>query len=37
MSEVLNIVDKAQIAGAEPSSRGPAWGILLGLLLAFRK
>ncbi|XP_046538128.1 ly6/PLAUR domain-containing protein 4 [Equus quagga] len=37
VSEVLNIVEKAQIAGAEPSSRGPAWGILLGLLLAFRK
>ncbi|XP_004440165.1 PREDICTED: ly6/PLAUR domain-containing protein 4 [Ceratotherium simum simum] len=36
VTEVLNIVEKAQIAGAEPSSQGPAWGILLGLLLAFR-
>lgn len=36
MTEVLNIVQKAQMAGAEPSIRGPDWAILSGLLLAFR-
>ncbi|XP_046933901.1 ly6/PLAUR domain-containing protein 4 isoform X1 [Lynx rufus] len=36
VTEVLNVLEKAQIAGVEPSSRGPAWGILSGLLLAFR-
>ncbi|XP_045642418.1 ly6/PLAUR domain-containing protein 4 isoform X2 [Ursus americanus] len=36
VTEVLNILEKAQIAGAEPSSRSPAWSILSGLLLAFR-
>lgn len=36
VTEVLNILEKAQIAGAEHSSWSPAWGILSGLLLAFR-
>ncbi|XP_007102229.1 ly6/PLAUR domain-containing protein 4 isoform X1 [Physeter macrocephalus] len=36
VTEVINIVEKAQFAGAEPSGRRPAWGILLGLLFAFR-
>ncbi|KAF6288531.1 LY6/PLAUR domain containing 4 [Rhinolophus ferrumequinum] len=36
VTEVLNVLEKAQIAGAGPSSWGPAWGILSGLLLAFR-
>ncbi|EPQ18705.1 Ly6/PLAUR domain-containing protein 4 [Myotis brandtii] len=36
VTEALNVLQKAQVAGAEPSSRGPAWGILSGLLLAFR-
>ncbi|KAM7058397.1 ly6/PLAUR domain-containing protein 4 [Molossus nigricans] len=36
VTEVLNVLEKAQIAGAEPSSWDPAWGILSGLLLAFR-
>uniref|UniRef100_A0A8C8ZU67 LY6/PLAUR domain containing 4 n=1 Tax=Prolemur simus TaxID=1328070 RepID=A0A8C8ZU67_PROSS len=36
VSEVLNILEKSQIAGAGPSRQRPAWGILLGLLLAFR-
>ncbi|KAM5297885.1 ly6/PLAUR domain-containing protein 4 isoform 1-T1 [Glossophaga mutica] len=36
VTEALNILEKAQIAGAEPSSWGPAWGLLTGLLLAFR-
>uniref|UniRef100_A0A673UEK5 LY6/PLAUR domain containing 4 n=1 Tax=Suricata suricatta TaxID=37032 RepID=A0A673UEK5_SURSU len=33
VTEVLNIIERAQIAGAEPSGRSPAWGILSGLLL----
>ncbi|KAF0878894.1 LYPD4 protein, partial [Crocuta crocuta] len=36
VTEVLNVLERAQIAGAEPSSQSPAWGILSGLLLAFR-
>ncbi|XP_058901125.1 ly6/PLAUR domain-containing protein 4 isoform X2 [Kogia breviceps] len=36
VTEVINILEKAQFAGAEPSGRRPAWGILLGLLFAFR-
>ncbi|XP_007941146.1 ly6/PLAUR domain-containing protein 4 [Orycteropus afer afer] len=36
VTEVRNVLEKAQTAGAEASSRGPAWGILLGLLLTFR-
>ncbi|XP_045746351.1 ly6/PLAUR domain-containing protein 4 isoform X1 [Mirounga angustirostris] len=36
VTEVLNILEKAQSAGAELSSRSPAWRILSGLLLAFR-
>ncbi|CAK6437125.1 unnamed protein product [Pipistrellus nathusii] len=36
VTEALNILQKSQVAGAESSSRGPAWGILSGLLLAFR-
>ncbi|XP_059239411.1 ly6/PLAUR domain-containing protein 4 isoform X1 [Mustela nigripes] len=36
VTEVLNILRKAQIAGAEPSSWNPAWSLLSGLLLAFR-
>ncbi|XP_054435479.1 ly6/PLAUR domain-containing protein 4 [Pteronotus mesoamericanus] len=36
VTEILNVLEKAQIAGAEPSSRGPTWGILAGLLLALR-
>ncbi|XP_066227931.1 ly6/PLAUR domain-containing protein 4 isoform X1 [Saccopteryx leptura] len=36
VTEVLNVLEKAQIAAAEPSSRVPAWGILSGLLLAFK-
>lgn len=36
VTEALNTLEKAQLAGAEPSSPGPAWGILAGLLLAFR-
>ncbi|XP_073746340.1 ly6/PLAUR domain-containing protein 4 isoform X1 [Callorhinus ursinus] len=36
VTEVLNILEKAQRAGAEPSSQSPAWSILSGLLLAFR-
>ncbi|XP_006142047.1 ly6/PLAUR domain-containing protein 4 isoform X2 [Tupaia chinensis] len=36
VTEVLNILEKSQIVGAGLSSRGPAWGILLGFLLAFR-
>ncbi|XP_010945058.1 ly6/PLAUR domain-containing protein 4 [Camelus dromedarius] len=36
VTEVINILERVQPAGAEPSSRSPAWGILLGLLLAFR-
>ncbi|TEA42832.1 hypothetical protein DBR06_SOUSAS1610371 [Sousa chinensis] len=36
VTEAINILEKAQFAGAEPSSGRPAWGILLGLLFAFR-
>ncbi|NP_001182280.1 ly6/PLAUR domain-containing protein 4 isoform X1 [Sus scrofa] len=36
VTEVINILEKAQLAGAEPSSRSSAGGILLGFLLAFR-
>lgn len=36
VTEVLNVLEKAQAAGAELSSRHPALGILLGLLLALR-
>lgn len=36
VTEVLNVLEKAQVAGAGPSSWGLAWGILSGLLLAFR-
>ncbi|XP_006900982.1 PREDICTED: ly6/PLAUR domain-containing protein 4 [Elephantulus edwardii] len=35
-TEVRNILEKAQLSGAQPSSWGPAHSILLGLLLAFR-
>ncbi|XP_075849231.1 ly6/PLAUR domain-containing protein 4 isoform X2 [Microcebus murinus] len=35
VSEVLNVLEKSQIAGAGTSRQHPAWGILLGLLLAF--
>ncbi|XP_013364184.1 PREDICTED: ly6/PLAUR domain-containing protein 4 isoform X2 [Chinchilla lanigera] len=36
VTEVLNILEKSQVFGAGPSSRGSSWGILLGLLLVFR-
>lgn len=36
VTEVLNVLEKAETAGAELSSQRPAWGILFGLLLAFR-
>ncbi|XP_059941070.1 ly6/PLAUR domain-containing protein 4 isoform X1 [Mesoplodon densirostris] len=36
VTEAINILEKAQFAGAEPSRRRPAWGVLLGLLFAFR-
>ncbi|XP_015985380.2 ly6/PLAUR domain-containing protein 4 [Rousettus aegyptiacus] len=35
VTEILNILERAQIAGAKPS-KCAAWGILSGLLLAFR-
>ncbi|XP_012414665.1 ly6/PLAUR domain-containing protein 4 isoform X2 [Trichechus manatus latirostris] len=36
VTEVRNILEKAQIVSGGPSSRSPAYGVLLGLLLAFR-
>ncbi|XP_037847251.2 ly6/PLAUR domain-containing protein 4 isoform X1 [Chlorocebus sabaeus] len=36
VTEVLNILEKSQIVGAASSRQGPAWGVLLGLLFAFR-
>ncbi|XP_075392634.1 ly6/PLAUR domain-containing protein 4 [Tenrec ecaudatus] len=36
VTEVQNILDRAQLSGTEASCRGPAYGILLGLLLTFR-
>ncbi|XP_053460858.1 ly6/PLAUR domain-containing protein 4 [Nycticebus coucang] len=36
VTEVLNILEKSQIISAASSRQCPAWGILLGLLLAFR-
>ncbi|XP_029069390.1 ly6/PLAUR domain-containing protein 4 isoform X2 [Monodon monoceros] len=36
VTEAINILEKAQFAGAEPSSGRPAWGTLLGLLFALR-
>ncbi|XP_008588992.1 PREDICTED: ly6/PLAUR domain-containing protein 4 [Galeopterus variegatus] len=35
VTEVLNVLEKSQIIDAGSSSRDPAWGILLGTLLAF--
>ncbi|KAM6223668.1 ly6/PLAUR domain-containing protein 4 [Rhynchocyon petersi] len=35
VTEVRNILERAQISGAQVSSWGPACGVLLGLLLAF--
>ncbi|XP_037372544.1 ly6/PLAUR domain-containing protein 4 isoform X2 [Talpa occidentalis] len=36
VTEVINILEKAQIGGAQSSSWGPAWAVVLGILLAFR-
>ena len=36
VTEVLNILEKAQVASAERSSHSPAWSILSSFLLAFR-
>ncbi|XP_069919380.1 ly6/PLAUR domain-containing protein 4 [Oryctolagus cuniculus] len=36
VTEGLNILDRSQVVGAGPPSRGPAWSMLLGLLLALR-
>ncbi|XP_010379069.1 ly6/PLAUR domain-containing protein 4 [Rhinopithecus roxellana] len=36
VTEVLNILEKSQIVGAASSRQGPAWGVFLGLLFAFR-
>ncbi|NP_001267112.1 ly6/PLAUR domain-containing protein 4 precursor [Pan troglodytes] len=36
VTEVLNILEKSQIVGAAPSRQDPAWGVVLGLLFAFR-
>ncbi|XP_060042470.1 ly6/PLAUR domain-containing protein 4 isoform X2 [Erinaceus europaeus] len=36
VTEVINILEKTQISGSEPSTPGPAWGILLSFLFAFR-
>ncbi|EHB02510.1 Ly6/PLAUR domain-containing protein 4 [Heterocephalus glaber] len=36
VTEVLNVLEKSQIVGAGPSSRGSSWGILLGLQVVFR-
>ncbi|XP_025222045.1 ly6/PLAUR domain-containing protein 4 isoform X1 [Theropithecus gelada] len=36
VTEVLNTLEKSQIVGAASSRQGPAWGVLLGLLFAFR-
>ncbi|XP_023085203.1 ly6/PLAUR domain-containing protein 4 isoform X1 [Piliocolobus tephrosceles] len=36
VTEVLNILEKSQIVDAASSRQGPAWGVLLGLLFAFR-
>ncbi|PNI95353.1 LYPD4 isoform 2 [Pan troglodytes] len=36
VTEVLNILEKSQIVGAASSRQDPAWGVVLGLLFAFR-
>ncbi|XP_058282557.1 ly6/PLAUR domain-containing protein 4 isoform X2 [Hylobates moloch] len=36
VTEVLNILEKSQIVDAVSSRQGPAWGVFLGLLFAFR-
>ncbi|KAG8507031.1 Ly6/PLAUR domain-containing protein 4 [Galemys pyrenaicus] len=36
VTEIINVLEKAQNAGAQPSGWRPVWAILLGLLLTFR-
>ncbi|KFO33625.1 Ly6/PLAUR domain-containing protein 4 [Fukomys damarensis] len=36
VTEVLNVLERSQVTGAGPSSRGSSWGILSALLLVFR-
>lgn len=36
MTEVVNVIEKALFSGAGTPCQSPSWGILLGLLFAFK-